>query len=337
MKTGIAFAGNLIVDRIRKIDRLPGRSELAAIRATGRSTGGVCNNAIGMKKLDPDMPVSIYGVVGADGEGDYILSELNQSGVDTGAVIRRGETSFTDAYVETELNARTFFHFGGANDTFDVSDVPDALDAQLFHVAYPLLLRTLDLPDREYGTRLARLLARVRAAGIATSLDVVSEESDRYKKIVHPALKYTDYLTVNELEAARITGIPLTAGDGRLVEENMPAALTRLFDLGVARWAVIHAPQASFGMDRSGSYVRLPGKRLPEGFIGGTVGAGDAFCTGVLLAACRGLDIADALRYGNASAVASLRADTPNGSMVPIEEALALYDALPTRQQTLDI
>ena len=329
MKTGIAFAGNLIVDRIRKIDRLPSRGELAAIRFVGRSTGGVCNNAIGMKKLDPGMPVSVYGAAGTDGEGDYILSEFARCGVDAQSVIRRGETSFTDAYVETELNSRTFFHFGGANDTLDVCDVPcKSLDAQIFHVAYPLLLKTLDLPDPQYGTRMARLLAKVRAQGIATSLDVVSEESDRYKKIVHPALRYTDYLTVNELEASRITGIPLTTPDGRLIQENAPAALVRMFELGVSRWAVIHAPQASFGMDSEGRFARLPGKRLPKGFIGGTVGAGDAFCTGVLLAALRGCDIGEALRCGNASAVASLRADTPNDSMIPIEDALTLCDAL---------
>ena len=72
-------------------------------------------------------------------------------------------------------------------------------------------------------------------------------------------------------------------------------------------------------VDRIRKIDRLPGKRLPKGFIGGTVGAGDAFCTGVLLAALRG---------GNASAVASLRADTPNDSMIPIEDALTLCDAL---------
>ena len=81
-------------------------------------------------------------------------------------------------------------------------------------------------------------------------------------------------------------------------------------------------------VDRIRKIDRLPGKRLPKGFIGGTVGAGDAFCTGVLLAALRGCDIGEALRCGNASAVASLRADTPNDSMIPIEDALTLCDAL---------
>ena len=81
-------------------------------------------------------------------------------------------------------------------------------------------------------------------------------------------------------------------------------------------------------VDRIRKIDRLPGKRQPKGFIGGTVGAGDAFCTGVLLAALRGCDIGEALRCGNASAVASLRADTPNDSMIPIEDALTLCDAL---------
>ena len=332
MREVIAFAGNLIVDRIRKIDRLPKRSELAAIRGVGRSTGGACNNAIGMKKLDPAMPVSIYGAVGTDGEGDYILSELSRCGVETKGVLRRGETSFTDAYLESETACRTFFHFGGANDTLDVDDIPcGKMNERLFHIVYPLLLKTLDSPDAEYGTRLARLLHRIRENGILTSLDVVSEDSDRYQRIVRTSLKYTDYLTVNELEASRITGVPLSREDGSLIEENMEKALKCLFELGVSRRAVIHAPAAAFGMDSDGNFVRESGKLLPEGFIKGSVGAGDAFCCGVLLAAYRGLSIGDALRFGNASAIQSLQADTPNGSMVSIEESLALYDALPFR------
>lgn len=329
MREGMAFAGNLIVDRIRKIDRLPRRSELAAIRGVGRSTGGACNNAIGMRRLDPSMPVSIYGAVGADSEGDYILSELEKHGVRTDAVVRRGETSFTDAYLETQINARTFFHFGGANDTLDVDDIPvDSMRARIFHIVYPLLLKTLDGPDEQYGTRMARLLCRVREAGIMTSLDVVSEDSNRYQQIVCPALRYTDYLTINELEASRITGIALAREDGSLIEENMPAALSRLIELGVSRWAVIHAPAASFGMDHDGRFVRESGKILPPGFIAGTVGAGDAFCTGVLLAAYRNLSLREALRFGQASAIQSLRSDTPNGSMLPLEESIALYEAL---------
>lgn len=42
----------------------------------------------------------------------------------------------------------------------------------------------LDAPDAEYGTKAARLLAKVQAAGIRTSVDIVSEQSDRFQGIV---------------------------------------------------------------------------------------------------------------------------------------------------------
>ncbi|MBP3655912.1 MAG: carbohydrate kinase family protein [Clostridia bacterium] len=329
MREGIAYAGNLIVDRIRRIDRLPRRSELAAIHGTGRSTGGACNGAISMKLLAPELPVAVYGAAGMDAEGDFILSQFERYGVETKGILRRGETAFTDVYEESSTHCRTFFYFGGANDTLDVDDIDyDSLSCRILQVCYPLLLRTLDMPDDRYGSRMGILLHRAQQAGCLTALDVISEDSDRYKTLVRPLLAYTDYLTVNEIEAERITGVPLTGEDGRLLEENVPTALSRMLTLGVSRRAIIHAPAAAFGMDANGTYYREKGKHLPDGFIKGTVGAGDAFCAGALLAAYRGLPVWDALRWGNAAAVQSLRADTSNGSVVPIEECLTNYDAL---------
>lgn len=329
MREGISYAGNLIVDRIRRIDRLPRRSELAAIHSTGRSTGGACNGAISMKLLAPELPVAVYGAAGTDAEGDFILSQFERHGIMTQGIVRRGETAFTDVYEESSTHCRTFFYFGGANDTFDVEDVDyDALGCRILQVCYPLLLKALDQPDARYGSRMGVLLHRAQEAGCLTALDVVSEDSDRYKTLVRPLLAYTDYLTVNEIEAERITGVQLTGEDGGLLEENMPAALRTMLDLGVSRRAIIHAPAAAYGMDANGTFARELGKRLPEGFIKGTVGAGDAFCAGALLAAYRGLPVWDALRWGNAAAVQSLRADTSNGSAVPIEECLTNYDAL---------
>lgn len=329
MREGIAYAGNLIVDRIRHIDRLPRRSELSFIHGTGRSTGGACNGAISMKLLAPDLPVSVYGAAGTDAEGDFILSQFERHGVETKGIIRRGETAFTDVYEESSTHCRTFFYFGGANDTFDVEDIDyGALDCRILQVCYPLLLRTLDMPDAQYGSRMGILLHRAQQAGCLTALDVISEDSDRYASLVRPLLAYTDYLTVNEIEAERITGIRLTGEDGRLLEENVPTALREMLTLGVSRRAIIHAPSAAFGMEADGTYYREKGKRLPEGFIKGTVGAGDAFCAGALLAAYRGLRVWEALRWGNAAAVQSLRGDTSNGAVVTMEECLKNYDEL---------
>ena len=333
MREGIAYAGNLIVDRIRRIDRLPRRSELAAIHGTSRSAGGACNGAVILKRLAPQMPVSVCGAVGEDGEGDFILGHLAQNGIDTRGVLRRGETSFTDVYEESSTNCRTFFYFGGANDSFDAEDIDcAALTCRMLQICYPLLLPALDAPHAQYGTRMGLLLHRAREAGCLTALDVVSEESSRYETLVRPLLEETDYLTVNELEAERITGVRLTDADGALMEENMRPALETMLALGVSRRAIIHAPSAAFGMDADGTFAHEMGNRLPDGFIRGTVGAGDAFCAGALLAAYRGLPVAQALRFGNAAAVQSLRADTSCGAVVSMEECLVHYDALPYRR-----
>ena len=256
MREGIAYAGNLIVDRIRRIDRLPRRSELAAIHGTSRSAGGACNGAVILKRLAPQMPVSVCGAVGEDGEGDFILGHLAQNGIDTRGVLRRGETSFTDVYEESSTNCRTFFYFGGANDSFDAEEVDcAALTCRMLQICYPLLLPALDAPHAQYGTRMGLLLHRAREAGCLTALDVVSEESSRYETLVRPLLEKTDYLTVNELEAERITGVRLTDADGALMEENMRHALETMLALGVSRRAIIHAPSAAFGMDADGTFA----------------------------------------------------------------------------------
>ena len=324
---GVAFAGSLIVDHLRQIDTLPGRSELAKIRAVGNSTGGcVCNTGMDLAILDPSVPVSAVGVVGDDADGDFVVETLKSRNFDTSRVLRRGTTSFTDVYAESSNGCRTFFQYGGACDTFDVGDIKfSGLSCKIFHIGYLLLLDRLDQPDPEYGTRMARLLSKVQACGAKTSIDVVSENSDRFARIVGPALKYVDYLAFNEIEAGKTTGIELRRADNTLAEGKVYDVLRKLFDMGVSNWAIIHAPEGAWGLSRSGQFIFEPSKQLPKGYKVGSVGAGDAFCAGVLLAAHREVSLAEALVYGNASAQVSLRSASASGSMTTIEEAIAEY------------
>ena len=64
---------------------------------------------------------------------------------------------------------------------------------------------------------MARLLAHAKERGIKTSIDVVSETGERFGRLVPPALRYTDYCIINEIEASRSTGIQLRAEDGALM------------------------------------------------------------------------------------------------------------------------
>ena len=159
-----------------------------------------------------------------------------------------------------------------------------------------------------------------------TSIDVVSESGDRFKRLVSPALRYTDYCVINELEAQQTTGVMLRDENGTLHVENMKQALTKMRELGVSTWAVIHCPEIGCGMDQDGNYYEAKSLKLPKGYIKGTVGAGDAFCAGVLYAAETGKSLPEALRIGACAAAASLSEVSASDGVKTAEEVMKLYD-----------
>ena len=106
----------------------------------------------------------------------------------------------------------------------------------------------------------------------------------------------------------------------------MPQALKALFDLGVDTWAVIHCPEMGCGMDETGKYYQTRSLKLPEGYIKGTVGAGDAFCAGVLYAAEKELGMEYALKLAVSSAAASLSEVGASEGLRSAQDCLKLYD-----------
>ena len=143
-----------------------------------------------------------------------------------------------------------------------------------------------------------------------------------------PALKYTDYCIINELEAQATTGVELTDALGRLIRENLPTALKRMKALGVSTWAVIHSPEGGFGLDEQDRYVAIDSLKLPEGYIKGSVGAGDAFCAGALYAAWKEMTLAEAIELGTAAAACSLSQPGGTEGMRDCAGAMALYRQL---------
>ncbi len=331
-RKGICVAGNLIVDIHYPVTGWPNQGELVTVTdGIHMTTGGlVCNVAMDLATLDPGLPLTAAGVVGEDAEGRYLLEKLGGfPSIGLSQVKTEGKTSFTMVMSNEKTKERTFFQYRGANARFDESCLDwDALDAGILHIGYLLLLDALDGEDAQYGTKMARLLRRAQGLGIRTSIDVVSEAGNRFKGIVTPALRYADYCIINEIEAQQITGVALREAGGALLDGNMGAALQEMRRLGVAAWAVIHCPEGAFGMDREGALLRRDSLRLPEGYIKGTVGAGDAFCAGVLYGAYRRWDISRSIEMGIASAACSLSEPDASSGMKPAGEALELYETL---------
>lgn len=331
-RKGICVAGNMIVDILYPIERWPRQSELTTItEGISRSTGGaVCNVIVDLARLDPRLPLKALGVIGSDPEGDFIIDSLQRfNNIDLSGVRRGGSTSFTAVMSNNENKQRTFFQYRGANARFCEDDIDwDSIDSEILHIGYLLLLDELDKPDPEFGTKMARLLAHAQQRGIKTSIDVVSEASDRFTRLVSPAMKYTDYCIINELEAQQTTGILLRDNEDMLHPENMRAALNQMFALGVSTWAVIHCPEGGFGLDQNGTYVEEPSIPLPPDYVQGKVGAGDAFCAGVLLAAQQKQTLAEGIKLATATAVVSLREVSATDGVRSVQETVRLYNQL---------
>jgi sugar/nucleoside kinase (ribokinase family) len=319
-KKGICVAGNMIVDILYPVTGLPGPGELTSIEeGITRTTGGaLCNVTGDLSLMDPDLHIIALGRVGTDAEGDYILETLRRYGNIDLMIRREGKTSFTAVMSDSISKERTFFHYRGANARFCEDDIDwDRINARFLHIGYVLLLDALDEEDSEYGTKMARLLCHARQRGIETSLDVVSEMGDRFKRLVPPSLKYTDYCIINELEAGQVTGITLRDEGGNLLVHNMPGALEKIKEHGVCQWVVIHCPEGGYGIDSRGKLVESPTFNLPPEYIKGKVGAGDAFCAGAIYAASQNGSLEEGLVLGNAAAAAPLSIPSSTEGMLP--------------------
>lgn len=317
MRKRITVAGNMLVDRIKTIDFYPDRGMLANIISESAATGGcVPNTAMSLSAIDKSMSICAAGLVGCDADGDFILRRLSESGIDTAGVGRTSTvgTGYTDV-MTTAGGERTFFHYRGANAEFCVDDaLRVGLGGDIFHLGYLLLLDGLDCADEQYGTASARLLKAARDSGAVTSVDIASEQSDRFRRVVTPCLAFCSNVIINETEAGRLVGEDPRDGSGKIDADAVRRIAKRILALGVSDRVVIHCPEAGFVLNGAGRFTCVPSLELPQDYVKGTVGAGDAFCACCLDAIARGCDDTTMLEFASCGAACNLsQADAVSG------------------------
>ncbi len=324
---GILAGGNWIIDQVKMIDVYPQPEQLGNIRGQSQGTGGAPFNVlVDLAKSGVSMPLFGAGLVGKDPLGDQVLDECRQNKIDTRYLGRtaKAPTSYTDVMTEQAHGRRTFFHARGANAHWGGADVDfRKTRPRIFHLGYLLLLDALDQSDAKFGTKAARLLASAQAEGVKTSVDVVSEDSDRFARIVNPALKHVDYCILNEIEAGKTTGFKIRE-NGQLDTVRLRHAAGALLQQGVRELVVIHFPEGAFARTRQGEDIWQSSLKLPPDYIAGTAGAGDAFCAGVLLGLHEGWELQRCLLTGVCIASASLADPTCTAGVKSLNYSLGL-------------
>lgn len=305
---GIAVAGTVLVDKINEINAYPECGELTKIVGVEKSVGGcVPNVAIDLKKICPDIDIKAVGKIGSDEDGAFVSRVLSDNGVDVSGLVVSSEknTSFTE--VMSIINGqRTFFCYPGASADFGIDDINfDTFDSKILHLGYFLLLEKVDSGEG------VEILKKATELGVKTSIDLVSENSDRYNLVI-PCLKFTDYLIINEMEAGKLTGLEPT-------DENIKNIAYRLKELGVREKVIIHKPDYAVCLSDEG-YIEVGSYCLPKDYIKGTTGAGDAFCAGALIGIYKGWTDKEILEFGSAAAVMALsQVDATSGIVTEAE------------------
>lgn len=188
-----------VFDSGRKFDKVsqilePGK--LIHVDAADVHTGGsVANTGLALKILGAD--VCLLGKVGKDEFGAMVQQIAAGYGVSGLVVDENSSTSYSVVLAVPGID-RIFLHNPGANNTFTNADIPEEAleEAVLFHFGYPPLMRKMYEND---GEELSAIMRRMKAHGIATSLDLAAVDPNSeagkadWKKILERVLPDTDF------------------------------------------------------------------------------------------------------------------------------------------------
>lgn len=157
--------------------------------------GSVANTGLALRLLGAE--VQLMGKIGDDSFGAMIQDILAGYGAEGLIVDKNSSTSYSVVLAVPGID-RIFLHNPGANDTFTNGDIPEAdlSDAVLFHFGYPPLMKKMYESD---GSELTAVFRRMKARGIATSLDLAAVDPNSqagkadWEKILSGVLPYTDF------------------------------------------------------------------------------------------------------------------------------------------------
>jgi fructokinase len=229
--------------------------------------GSILNVAVGLARLGQH--AAFAGKIAEDFFGRHLLLTLKTEGVDTRFVSTAIAQSAL-AFVAMEAGEPVFSFYGeGTADTMlTAEDIPENLylETGILHVGSVSLLRgatpstALATVERLKGKALLSLDPNIRA-------DLIHDEPE-YRALLQRLIAQTDILKLSNVDLAWL--LP-----GVSIEES----LLHLCGLGPALVIVTQGQKGILARSVSSHTLQIPTIPVP---VIDTVGAGDAFCAGVL-------------------------------------------------------
>lgn len=319
-RKGIICAGNWIVDIVHTIDTWPRKSDLVHIRDEAVGVGGgPANVALDLARMGFPDPLYGVGLIGTDIHADTVKAACAKAGINTGGLKQSDKAPTGHTHVmNVPGDSRTFFYHPGTNDLLDAPDIDLSAPAAMFYLGYINLLRQMDQIGTDGRTPASRVLERARSAGMLTCVDLVSAATPQFRAVVSASLPHIDMLFLNEVEAMRATGVPVKGpADRKAIVKAAQALLSQ-----GAGTVILHTADLSLWHTAGNSLWAIPDPVDPASIIS-PVGAGDAFCAGVIWGVYHGWTPADSMALGHRAAAASLRGATATDGIPPIAQLLS--------------
>lgn len=280
MTMTVATVGVHVLDtHVLGIESIPERSDGQLVETIRMSPAGTAGGtAVVLSRLGAT--VRSYGAVGTDAVADTLLALLGREGVDTSGLVRKDAQTSASVIPVRPNGDRPAWHCIGANGAFTLDDLPGDLLDGLTHLH-------LGGPEFLGGDAAGELLARARAAGVTTSVDVLAPGDADLLAWIAAALPHTDFLLPNDEQVLGFTGADSLAEGAHALRAH-----------GVGCVALTQGARGALVVSDDG-VVEVPA--LPVEVVD-TTGCGDAFSAGFLRGLSLGRTPVEAARLGCATA-----------------------------------
>lgn len=298
----IVVVGSINSDLVVRTPRLPLPGETVTAHSRSTHNGGKgANQAVALARLG--RRVSIVGAVGSDSDGDRLVTALASEDIDTSPIRRSNVPTGLAVVLVDDVGENSIVGDLGANGDVGQGDI-DA-NEELIRSA-DIVLVQLEIP------------IDVVAAAVANATGTVVLDPAPARPLEADLLACVDYLIPNRTELATLAGTATPDSDAEVLEavRLMEFTGTTVVTLG-ARGAIAIS---------NGEIIATA--EPPSVAVVDTVGAGDAFCAGLVDAIAAEATIADALKWGVACGTHATTVHGAQQSMPTTIDAEALAGPL---------
>ena len=323
MNKGVIGLGMWCVDTTYKINELPERGKLEPILDSFQCVGGGPSNVLtDLSSLGFNYPMIAMGSIGLDGNASIIKHHLKKNNIQINYLIssKTIPTSQTVCMIEKK-NERTFLYYPGANNLLDTKHFKiDDLKSKpkILYIGYLTLLGKLDRFNNN-KTRLNIVLEKAKKKNLITIIDLVSNKTSHFQKIVYSALPFTDYLLLNEIEAQLLFKKSIKKNDNYLNIKLILQLTKKIFKNGLLKGLIIHNSKESVCVLEDQTH-NIKSKIIPQQKIKNAVGAGDAFCAAFIYGIHENWNIEKILKKAHAAGTAMMKIDASSGYLPDIKK-----------------